>query len=103
MCYRGSIMKGERAGKTKKVSISLDRSDLAVLERRAKEAHRGNLSAAVAEMAEILRQRAARERVIALLDLPPSTPDGLASVLAEQSGQAPHPAGRARVTRRRAG
>src|SRR5262245_24084029 len=49
--YRGSTMVQKRAGKTVKVSVSLDKDDLAALKKRARESHRGNLSAAFAEAA----------------------------------------------------
>jgi len=50
MCYRGSIM-AKRAGITQKISISLSRSDLASLRKRAKRLYAGNVSAVVSELA----------------------------------------------------
>lgn len=41
-----------RAGRTEKVSISIDREDLQALKRRAKRLYEGNLSAVVAELAQ---------------------------------------------------
>ncbi|MBS2011861.1 MAG: hypothetical protein JST00_03145 [Deltaproteobacteria bacterium] len=41
----------KRAGATEKVSISIPRSDLAALRRRARRVHDGNLSAVIAELA----------------------------------------------------
>jgi hypothetical protein len=54
---------GKRAGKTKNYSISLGVESQRILQARARSAHDGNLSAAVAEAAELLR------REMALADL----------------------------------
>lgn len=54
MCYRCNTMK--RAGKTETLSISLLPEPLKLLRGRAKQAHGGNLSAAIAEAAEFLRR-----------------------------------------------
>ena len=53
----------KRAGTTKNVSVSLDASVLKVLRERADSYHGGNLSAAIAEAAEVLRRHAARDYV----------------------------------------
>jgi hypothetical protein len=45
-----------RASRTKTMSVSLAPEPLEVLRRRAKEVHDGNLSAAIAEAAELLRR-----------------------------------------------
>jgi hypothetical protein len=50
LCYHGSIMK-KRAGVTEKISISLSRSDLASLRKRAKRLYAGNVSAVISELA----------------------------------------------------
>jgi hypothetical protein len=50
LCYRGSIMK-KREGTTEKISISLSRSDLASLKKRAKRLYSGNVSAVISELA----------------------------------------------------
>jgi hypothetical protein len=83
-------MAQRRAGKTVKVSVSLDREDLAALKRRAKESYAGNLSAAFAEAAKWLRQREARRQVIDMLGGPTLTPESAAAIDAEQSGGRPH-------------
>jgi hypothetical protein len=57
-----------RPGKTLTVSISLAAEPLKVLRRRAKFAHRGNLSAAVAEAADYLRRDLAMGELIAQLE-----------------------------------
>ena len=79
-------MAQKRAGKTIKVSVSLDREDVAVLKRRARESHGGNLSAAFGEAARWLRQREARRRLIDELGGPSLTPEAAAAIDAEQAG-----------------
>jgi hypothetical protein len=56
-----------RAGKTEKVSVSLDRADLALLRKRAKRLHGGNLSAALTEGIRLLREEEGREALVAWL------------------------------------
>ena len=46
----------KRGGRTETLSISLSAGPLQLLRRRAKQVHHGNLSAAVAEAAELLRR-----------------------------------------------
>jgi hypothetical protein len=75
-----------RAGKTIKVSVSLNREDVAALKRRAKESYAGNLSAAFAEAARLIRQREARQRLIDKLGAPPLTSEAAAAIDAEQQG-----------------
>ena len=75
-----------RAGKTVKVSVSLDKGDLAAMKRWAREAHAGNLSAAFAEAAKTVRQREARRRLIDALGGPTLTAEAAASIDAEQAG-----------------
>jgi hypothetical protein len=41
----------KRAGVTQKISVSLSRSDLAALKKRAKRLHAGNVSAVISELA----------------------------------------------------
>jgi len=85
-----------RPGKTIKVSISIEKADLAVLRRRARESYRGNLSAAFSEAARLVRQRAARTRLIHTLGGPTLTVGAAESIDAEQAG---HP-GQSKKTRR---
>ena len=54
MCYNVHTMR--RAGNTKTLTVSLGPKSLDVLRRRAKKAYAGNLSAAVAEAAELLER-----------------------------------------------
>ncbi len=59
-CYRGS----NAMASTEKISISVGKDDLKWLRRRAKRSG-GNLSAVIAEATRLLRQREARERLLA--------------------------------------
>lgn len=79
-------MTQRRAGKTIKVSVSLDREDVAVLKRRAKESYGGNLSAAFGEAAKWLRQQEARRRLIDALGGPTLTPEASVAIAEEQAG-----------------
>ena len=76
----------KRAGRTVKVSVSLDKNDLATLRRRARESYDGNLSAAFAEAARWIRQREARKALIDQLGGPTLTPEAAAAIDAEQAG-----------------
>jgi hypothetical protein len=76
-----------RAGKTVKVSVSLDSEDLAALKKEALRSYGGNLSAAFAEAARLIRQRAARRRLIDDLGGPTLTPESAAAIDAEQEGE----------------
>jgi hypothetical protein len=81
-------MPGKRAGRTVKVSVSLDVDDLAVLKRRARESYGGNLSAAFGEAARWVRQREARRRLVDMLGGPSLTPDLAAALATEQATRA---------------
>ncbi|MBI2394429.1 MAG: hypothetical protein HYV09_32965 [Deltaproteobacteria bacterium] len=76
----------KRAGRTVKVSVSLDKDDLAALKRAARETYGGNLSAAFAEAARWIRQREARRRLIEQLGGPTLTAESGAAIEAEQAG-----------------
>lgn len=91
-------MAQKRPGRTIKVSVSLDRDDLAALRKRARDSFGGNLSAAFAEAARWLRQREARRRLIDQLGGPTLTPEIAAAIDAEQEGRRPS---RKRATRAR--
>ncbi len=78
-----------RAGSTVKVSVSLDAGDLATLRRHADEVHGGNLSAAFAEAARMMRQREARRALVTRLGGPTLDADLRAAVRAEQSSLVP--------------
>ena len=79
-------MSQRRAGKTIKVSVSLNKDDVAALKRRAKESYDGNLSAAFSEAARWIRQQEARRRLIDKLGGPILTPESAAAIDAEQAG-----------------
>ena len=79
-------MARRRAGRTIKVSVSLDREDVLALKRLARESHDGNLSAAFGEAARWMRQREARRRLIDDLGGPTLTPEAAAAIDAEQEG-----------------
>ncbi len=79
-------MAQKRAGKTVKVSVSLDKRDLTALKKEARESFDGNLSAAFAEAARWIRQRAARRKLIEMLGGATLTPEAAAAIDAEQRG-----------------
>ena len=89
-------MAKKRAGRTVKVSVSLDRRDVAALKRRARDSYGGNLSAAFADAARWIRQREARARVIEMLGGSTLTKASAAAIDAEQER-----GGRDEPTRRR--
>ncbi len=76
----------KRAGRTVKVSVSLDKDDLAALKRMANESFDGNLSTAFAQAAKWIRQREARRRLIDKLGGPTLTAESAAAIDAEQAG-----------------
>ena len=75
----------KRAGTTVKVSISIDKADLAILRKRADKAFDGNVSAAVAELVAIAREQQGRQAVLDWLAEvhPPSTKAELDAIRAE--------------------
>ena len=74
-----------RAGRTKNVSVSLDAAILKMLRERADSTHAGNLSAAIAEAAEVLHRQAARDDVARELmkGRPPLSDEECAAINAE--------------------
>lgn len=86
--YHGRTMVRKRAGRTVKVSVSLDRDDVAALKRHARESYGGNLSAAFAEAARWIRQQQARRRLIDDLGGPTLTTEASAALGVEQQGGA---------------
>ena len=99
MDYHGRTMAQKRSGKTVKLSVSLDRDDVAVMKRLARESYGGNLSAAFAAAAHWLRQREARRRLIGMLGGPTLTPASAAAIDAEQEGGPRYEPKKARRTR----
>jgi hypothetical protein len=92
-------MAQKRAGRTVKVSVSLDKEDLAILKRQAREFHDGNLSAAFAEAARLMRQREARRRLVKKLGGPTLTSESAAAIDAEQEGGPRYEPKKARPTK----
>ena len=86
--YPGGTMAQKRSGRTVKVSVSMDRDDVAALKRVARESYGGNLSAAFVEAAHWIRQREARRRLIRELGGPTLTEESAAAIDAEQAGGA---------------
>jgi hypothetical protein len=99
VCYPGSIMArttgrtrghvapATRAGRTEKISVSLDRSDLLALRRRAKRLYGGNVSAAIAEGARRIREEEGRDQLVAWLgDSGTTTPAERDAIRAEWRG-----------------
>jgi hypothetical protein len=97
--YHGKTMSQKRAGRTVKVSVSLDKEDVAALKRHAKEAFDGNLSAAFAHAARLIRQREARRRLIDTLGGPTLTAESAAAIETEQNGGPPYAPRKSRRTR----
>lgn len=54
----------KRAGHTDKVSVSLDRTELAMLRKRARRLYGGNLSAVIAEGVRRVREEEGREGLV---------------------------------------
>ena len=92
-------MAQRRAGSTIKVSVSLDKADVAALKRKARESYGGNLSAAFSEAARWIRQQEARKRVIHVLGGPLLTPESAAAIDTEQAGGPRYEPKKARRTR----
>lgn len=69
-----------------KVSVSLDRKAMAVLKRRARDLHAGNLSAAFAEAAAWMQEQETRRHLLELLGGTSLAPDAAAAIDAEQAG-----------------
>jgi hypothetical protein len=79
-------MAQRRAGNTVKVSVSLDKRDLAALRKHAETNHGGNLSAAFADAAKLVRQREARHALVAMLGGPTLDDETASAIATEQVG-----------------
>ena len=90
LCYHGHTMptgRRTRTGRTEKISISLDRSDLAALKRRARQRWGGNLSAAIAEGARRIKEEEGREALVKWLGAAgTTTPEQRNGIRAEWAG-----------------
>jgi hypothetical protein len=90
---RGAVSTA-RIGRTEKISVSLDRSDLQALRRRAKRLYGGNVSAAIAEGARRIREEEAREKVVVWLgDSCKTTTQERDAIRAEWRGALPEGSG----------
>jgi hypothetical protein len=78
---------GKRAGKTVKLSVSLDAAEVDALRSHAREAFDGNVSAALADALRWARQRRARARLIDELGGPSLTPDEARRIDLEQGNE----------------
>lgn len=87
LVHRGATM-AKRAGKTVKVSVSLDAEDVATLKEQARKLYGGNLSAAFAEAARWIRQREARRLLVEEMGGARLTPEARMAIDAEQEGGA---------------
>jgi hypothetical protein len=73
-----------RAGRTDKISVSLDRKDLAAIRARARRLYGGNLSAVVAEGIRRVREEEGREALVAWLgEAGQATPEERDAIRAE--------------------
>ena len=73
-----------RAGRTEKVSISFDRSDLKLLRARARRLYGGNLSAVVTEGVRRIRDEEGRQALVAWLgEAADAEPADLEAILGE--------------------
>lgn len=93
LCYHGGTMpvrgRAGRAGRTEKVSISLERSELSAMRKRARRLYGGNLSAVVAEGIHRIREEEGREALLAWLgEAASATPDELRAIRDEWHGRA---------------
>ena len=71
----------KRAGVTAKVSLSVDRKDLALIKQRAKRLHGGNVSALFAELISEIKRREAWDRAVAWYGEPIVLEDGEREVI----------------------
>jgi Arc/MetJ-type ribon-helix-helix transcriptional regulator len=87
-----------RTGTTEKVSISIDRSDLAAMRKRARRLYHGNLSAVVAEGLRRVREEEGREALLEWLgEAAEATPSELQAVRDEWRSAVPRRAARRRA------
>ena len=71
----------KRAGVTRKVSLSVNREDLAMLKNRAKRLHGGNVSAVFADLIAEIRRREAWDRAVAWYGEPLALTDAEKTVI----------------------
>ena len=101
LCYRGSIMK-KREGVTEKISISLSRSDLVSLKKRAKRLYSGNVSAVISELAGDAALLEGMHELVSWLGGPSLTDRERKAIDREWSGQPRAPKKRSRKSKKAA-
>lgn len=79
-----------RAGTTEKVSISIERSELSAMRKRARRLYGGNVSAVVAEGLRRVREEEGREALVAWLGAAANaSPEQLQAIREEWHGRVP--------------
>lgn len=79
-----------RAGRTAKISVSLDRADLVLIGKRARRLYGGNVSAVIAEGVRRVREEEGREALVAWLgDAAVATERDRDAIRAEWRGEQP--------------
>lgn len=87
-----------RPGRTEKISVSLDRADVSLLQKRAKRLYGGNLSAAIADGVQRVKEEEGREALVGWLGEAASlTSEQRDSIRAEWHGALAHHRRRGRV------
>jgi hypothetical protein len=59
--------RSRRPGRTEKISVSLDRADVSLLQKRARRLYGGNLSAAIADGVQRVKEEEGREALVGWL------------------------------------
>jgi hypothetical protein len=86
-----------RPGRTDKISVSIDRADLAILRKRARRLYQGNLSAVIAEGVRRVREEEGREALVQWLgEAGNATDDERNAIRKEWKREAGQPAKRSR-------
>ncbi len=70
-----------RAGNTEKISVSIDRADLAILKKRARRLHHGNVSAVIAEIVARAKEQEGLAELLDWLGGPASMSDAEAAAI----------------------
>jgi hypothetical protein len=85
------MVRKKRAGRTVTLSVSLRPEDVAILRKRAKRLHGGNVSAAIGDAAELLRIEDNRQALAAKLEkeLGPLDPEVARAIVMETMGAIP--------------
>jgi hypothetical protein len=88
----------KRATRSAKISVSMDRADLALLRKRARRLYAGNVSAVIAEGVRHIREQEGREALVAWLgDVGDATAEERDAIRAEWKGDAAKPSRRRRT------